>query len=94
MPVEMRMGGSPSSGIRLRELPTGLAVGAPVPQAVYSSGKKHKFMTATYHACLRISTTIGNEPMPEKKLHIRDALKQFIELEWNKVNCHLRSIGS
>lgn len=23
-PVEMRMGGSPSSGIRLRELPTGL----------------------------------------------------------------------
>lgn len=27
-PVEMRMGGSPSSGIRLRELPTGLPTGA------------------------------------------------------------------
>lgn len=38
-PVEMRMGGSPSSGIRLRELPTGLAVEAPVARAIYSSGK-------------------------------------------------------
>ncbi len=38
MPVEMRMGGSPSSGIRLKELPTGLAVGAPVTWAAYGRG--------------------------------------------------------
>lgn len=37
-PVEMRMGGSPSSGIRLRELPTGLPTGATGLWAAWGGG--------------------------------------------------------
>lgn len=39
-PVEMRMGGSPSSGIRLMELPTGLPTVATGVWATWGGGVK------------------------------------------------------
>lgn len=52
-PVEMRMGGSPSSGIRLTELPTG----APGARPAYGVREGTKSSTPN-HADIRHSPTI------------------------------------